>query len=147
MITVDYSIVILTSPDQVFALLTSLENRQQWEPNLLEERLYPDAERRLGTRIYQVRRFMGGKIESQFSVVAFEPGRVYGLKSLVESVPEFSATYTLTHVEGGTRVEFALALEMRRLPLGRLLEPLAARLARGVVVDMLKRLKAALELA
>lgn len=145
MITVDYSVVIHKSPDQVFAFLTSKENRRLWEPTLLEERLYPDAERRLGTRIYQIRRFLGGKIESQFSVVAFEPGRLYSLKSMPDTLPEYSATYTLTPVEGGTRVEFALSLDMRSLAFGRLLEPFAARFARRFAVDMLKRLKAALE--
>src|SRR5438046_2982464 len=141
MITVDYGIVIHKSPEQVFAVLTSQENRQFWEPSLLEERLSPDQDRRLGTRIYQVRRFMGGKIELRFSVVAFEPGRIYSLKSMPDMVPPYTATYTLDAIDEGTHLEFALALDMHGLPLARLLEPLARLIARRQAVDMLQRLK------
>jgi hypothetical protein len=142
---VDYTISIQSSPDQVFLLLTSVEKRRQWEPALLEERLYPDAEIRPGTRVYQIRRLLGGKIESQFTVAAFEPGHVYSVKSLPDSVPEYAGTYTLTPIDGGTRVDFVLSLDTRGLPFGRLLEPFVVRFARKMAVDMLKRLQATLE--
>jgi uncharacterized protein YndB with AHSA1/START domain len=70
--TISMDVVINRPVETVFAALNDARSQTQWDPGLLERRHDPDGPARLGTRITEVRRFMGRTMETDSELVEFE---------------------------------------------------------------------------
>ena len=126
-------IEIARPPEDVYAVIADLERGPEWQPSLVRV----DVGR--GT---EVRRIAGQEREASFDVTRNEAPRLFEIVSHARPVRAW-ATFELTPVEHGTRVDLSLVLELAgalRLA-GGMVRGRAEREAR----ENLERLKAILE--
>jgi uncharacterized membrane protein len=114
MITREVSIVINRPVGQVFAALADTKNQPQWDPGLLEARLAPDVPVRIGTKITEVRKFMGRTSENTGEVIEFEPNTRITRKS-VDMPMTVVGTVTFTATPEGTKVSWRWDLQSKGL--------------------------------
>ena len=140
--TVDHTLIVRASPAKVFAYLTDQEKATIWQSSLLEARFDPDGPMRKGTRITEVRKLLGRRMESTVEVVEFEPQRVFAGRVLSGPVP-WIFRYTLEETDGGTRIDVHLEGE----PGGffRLAEPLVVTTVKKQLESDLSTLKEIVE--
>ena len=124
MATIDHRLTIRARPAVVFEYLTDPEKATVWPSSLLEARLEPDEPMRQGTRIIEVRKLLGRRLESVVEVTELERERHFAGRLSSGPVP-FEFRYTLEESNGGTRLNFHMEGE----PGGffRLAEPLVVR--------------------
>jgi Polyketide cyclase / dehydrase and lipid transport len=96
----------------------------------------------VGARGRDRRRFLGRTTETEYKVTAYDPPRVFGVRSLSGPVP-VRASYTVAPGSGGTRVESVADFDVRG-PM-RLLAPLLGRMIQRQHERDLQRLKELLE--
>jgi Polyketide cyclase / dehydrase and lipid transport len=122
--TIDHSLTIQARPGVVFDYLTDPEKATVWQSSLLDARLEPDEPMRQGTRIIEVRKLLGRKLESVVEVTELEPERLFAGRLSSGPVP-FEFRYTLEKADDATRLDFHMEGE----PGGffRLAEPLVVR--------------------
>jgi len=124
MVTVETSIIINRPIEEVFAYLTDARNNPQYDTGLVEVRQTPESPVGLGTKITEVRKFLGRKIESSREVVEYEPPTKCIQKNTAGPFPvEGSLTFEPT--AEGTKV--AWKFEMKPGGFFALAEPLVAR--------------------
>jgi carbon monoxide dehydrogenase subunit G len=114
-VKIEQSIEIARPPEEVYAVVSDLERGPEWQPSLVRV----DVERGV-----EVRRIAGQEREATFEVTRNEPPRLFEIVSNARPVRAW-ATFELEPVDGGTRVNFTLVLE-----LGGALR-LAGRMIRG----------------
>jgi carbon monoxide dehydrogenase subunit G len=132
-VKVEERIEIARPPEEVYAVIADLERAPEWQPSLVRV----DVAR--GT---EVRRIAGHEREASFDVTRNERPRLFEIVSNAGPVRAW-ATFELQPVQVGTRVDFALVLELGG-PLrfaGRMVRGRAEREAR----ENLERLKRLLE--
>jgi hypothetical protein len=124
MATIDHKLTIDASPAVVFDHLTDPDKAVVWQSSLLEVRLEPEGPMRRGTRITEVRKILGRKIDSVVEVTELEPERLFAGRVTTGPVP-FEFRYTLEESKGATMLDFHMEGE----PGGffRLAEPLVVR--------------------
>jgi uncharacterized protein YndB with AHSA1/START domain len=111
MITKETSIVINRPVKQVFAVMADARNQPQWDPGLLEARLMPDGPVSIGTKITEVRKFMGRTSENTGEVVEFEPNARITRKSVDSPSMTVMGTLTFTSTSNGTKVSWRWDLQ------------------------------------
>ena len=111
----------------------------------MEERWITPGPRTIGSRRLAVTQFMGMRSENIAEVTAFEPNRMWEMKSV--SGPPFVVRATFAPVEGGTRVEWTWSFDLKgpMRPFGFLVAQLFGRLFAKDLVR-LKRMMEAREL-
>ena len=107
------SIVVINSPvGQVFAAMTDTKNQPQWDPGLLEARLTPDAPVSVGTKITEVRKFMGRASENTGEVIEFEPNHRITRKPMDMPMTAVG-TITFATTPEGTKVNWRWDLQFK----------------------------------
>jgi carbon monoxide dehydrogenase subunit G len=132
-VKIEERIEIARPPEDVYALVSDLRRGPEWQPSLVRV----DVER--GT---EVRRIAGQEREASFDVTRNEAPRLFEIVSRGGPV-RARATFDLTPVAAGTRVDLSLVLELSG-PLrfaGGMVRGRAEREAR----ENLERLKSILE--
>jgi uncharacterized membrane protein len=114
MITREASIVIDRPVGQVFAALADTKNQPKWDPGLLEARLTPDVPVSVGTRITEVRKFMGRTSENTGEVIEFELNTRITRKS-VDGPIAVVGTITFDTTTKGTKVSWRWDLQSKGL--------------------------------
>jgi uncharacterized protein YndB with AHSA1/START domain len=139
------SVTLARAPEEVFAYLADVANLPEWQPSVLEAHLEPEPAGPLGpgSRIAEVRSFLGRRVASTLEVTAHEPPSRLDL-AVVEGPVTFRVSHRLERTDdGGTHVTISGE--------GRASGPLrfAGPLLRGVVErqarEDLVRLKQVLE--
>jgi len=110
MITKETSIVINRPIEQVFATMTDTKNQPHWDPGLLEARLTPDSPVHVGTKITEVRKFMGKTSENTGEVIEFEPNFKITRKS-VDGPMTVVGTIIFASTPKGTKVSWKWDLQ------------------------------------
>jgi carbon monoxide dehydrogenase subunit G len=112
MATVNSSITITRPIEDVFAVLTNVENSGKWFPGDVKEWWTSPPPHGVGsTRRARVK--MGLMTTENDAVVSvFEPPHRAGMKGTSKNAP-FAAMLTFEPVEGGTRVESNIDLDIR----------------------------------
>ena len=123
MIKVEVSEIIHRPIEEVFAFATDHRNDVRWQDGLLDVRLTPDGPVGVGTQIYEVRKFMGRRIESTGVITEFIPNVKSGRKTL-DGPTEVEGYIAFEPVEGGTRV--TQHMEMKSGGFMALAEPLVS---------------------
>jgi uncharacterized protein YndB with AHSA1/START domain len=106
-------VVVERPPAEVFAFLADAENDRAWRPGVVDiERVSGDGPG-AGARYRQGVKGPGGRrIDADVETTAYEPDRLIGFRATAGPVrPE--GRYELVPDDGGTRVRFALAAELR----------------------------------
>jgi len=112
MITREASILIDRPVGQVFSALVDSKNQPKWDTGLLEARLVPDGPVSVGTRITEVRKFMGRTSENTGEVIEFEPNVRITRKS-VDMPMMVLGTVTFTATSQGTKVNWRWDLQSK----------------------------------
>jgi len=103
MATFDVSTTIKRPVEDVFAVLSNVENNPKWSSVALEAEQTSPGPIGVGTTARFVGKFLGRRIESESEVTEFEPNRKYSWKSKSGPFP-IKASTTFEQIEGGTRV-------------------------------------------
>ena len=104
MLTREASIVIDRPIGQVFAALADTKNQPRWDTGLLEARLVPEGPVSVGTRITEVRKFMGRTSENTGEVIEFEPNARIIRKSTVDRPMKLLGSLDFVPAPQGTEV-------------------------------------------
>ena len=136
------SITINRPVEDVFALLSNLENTPKWSSAALEAKMSSAGPIGVGTTGHIVGRFLGRRIDSESEITEFEPNRKFTAQSKSGPFP-FRTSMTFDRVEGGTRVNFTYEVE----PGGffKLAEPLVMSMSKRQFQNDLATLKDLME--
>jgi len=142
MIKVESSVMINRPVQEVFAFVTDPSNNAKWQEGLIESRLESAGPVALGSKITDVRTFIGRKLESKLEVTAYEPGKRVSLKVVKGPLP-FEVTQTFQAEAGGTKLDFVAQGE----PGGffKLAEGMVRKQLEAQLVTNAERLKKVLE--
>jgi uncharacterized protein YndB with AHSA1/START domain len=136
----EITIEIARPASAVFAYLTDISALPQWQAGAIEA--HADSPVRLGTKVREVRTFLGRRLETTLEVTELEPGRLFTLQALSGPVP-FQVRHLLEPAATGTRLTVQGEGEPRGLL--RLAGPVAARVAERELEESLAALKVILE--
>ena len=144
MITVERSIVVERSAEDVFAYVSDQTNAPRWQRGLAEVRRTTADPIGVGTKHTVVRTFMGRTLELSNEYTRFEPDRLVEFR-VGGSIPG-QASY-IVESTGAGRAKLTSRIEMQASGLLRLAEPLMAATLRRDLEANLGTLKTQLELA
>jgi uncharacterized protein YndB with AHSA1/START domain len=126
--------------EEVFDFLADVSNLPRWQKSSISARAEGPMD--VGTRVREVRRFLGRRLENKLEVTEFERPRLLTLRATSGPVP-FTVRHELSATDKGTRVDFVGEGEPGKF--FRLAEPLVARRARSEFTRDFARLKSLLE--
>ncbi|HYN87557.1 MAG TPA: SRPBCC family protein [Ardenticatenaceae bacterium] len=127
----------------VFDFLTTWEKLPLWETGVLEAARSSPGPPGVGERGRDVRRYFGRTFETEYEVTEYDSPRATAVHSVNGALPPVRATYTLTPVSGGTRLESVANFDVHG-PM-RLLVPLLGPMFQYQHARDLRRLKELLE--
>ena len=141
MIRVENSVVVNCSPEEAFAIATKMERWPEWNDATLAVMDY-EGPPTTGTTYTEVTSFLGRKMEADYLITTFEPGRKLAMKTA--SGPIYGEGYvTFEPVAGGTKITEFLAAEPGKF--FRLVGPLLAKGLKRQRAIALNNLKALIE--
>jgi uncharacterized membrane protein len=141
MLKVESTTVISRPVEEVFALLSNLENYPKWSSAFLEVQKTSEGPIGVGTTWRAVQKAFGQRLESEVEVTEYEPNRMWTQKGRSPFPVQVQATFE--GVDGGTRVN--LRLEGEPGGFFRLAEPLLASMAKRNIEGDLANLKDLME--
>ncbi len=142
MIEVQVEIVVERNSPLVFDFLSNFENNPRWQSGMQECRFTSPGPLRVGSTYVQTARFLGRTIESNFEVIALEPGRMVKATSRSATYP-ITITRRVQPDERGARV--SAIIEGDASGIFNLAQPLLKRMVQRSVESDYARLKALLE--
>lgn len=141
MLKVESSTVINRPVEEVFAILSNLENYPKWDPGFVEVTKISQGPIGVGTKWHAFQKMLGQRLEAEAELTEYEPNRKATQKA--KSPFPMQVQITFGSVEGGTRVNMRLEGE----PGGffKLAEPLVANMAKRNIEGDLANLKDLME--
>jgi len=103
----EVSTTIKRPVEDVWALISNVENNPKWSSFALEAKQTSPGPIGVGTTARVVGKFLGRRIESESVITEFEPNRKYSWESKSGPFPLKGST-VLQQIEGGTRVNATL---------------------------------------
>ena len=142
MATFDVSTTIKRPVEDVFAVISNVENNPKWSSVALEAEQTSPGPIGVGTTGRFVGKLFGRRIESESEVTEFEPNRKYAWQSKSGPFP-LQGSVTFEQIEGSTRVNTTIEGE----PGGffKLAEPLIVSMAKRQFQSDLDNLKDLME--
>ena len=142
MVRVEFTIHIERAPGDVFEYLTDPDKLVEWQAGLAEMRKESGEPLGVGSRLREVRTFLGRRATSTLEVTRYELDRTFSIKSVAAPIP-FEVHQTLEPEGGGTRI--SVTAEARPGGLMRLASGVGARAAERQTREDFERLKRLLE--
>lgn len=87
MVDVQMTIDIDRSPGDVFAYMTDPSRLHEWQGGVIESRQESDGPMGVGTRIVDVRKFLGKRMESKVEVTRYDEAKSFDLKVIEGPIP------------------------------------------------------------
>lgn len=142
MVNVETSIIINRPIEEVFAFVTDIRNSSLWDSGLVDIQQTPQSPLGMGTRITEVRKFLGRKMETNSEVVEYEPPTKYTRKGTGGPFP-ITGSLTFEPTAEGTKLTWIFKMQ----PGGffALAEPLIARSLKKALESGLGTAKGLLE--
>lgn len=141
MIKINVSVVIHRSVEDVFAFTNDISHWAEWNPGLIEASA-SHGPLRAGSRIREVFRFLGRRIESTFELVEYEPNRQVTYRTVAGPIP-MTGTQTYEPIDGATKLTVSGEGEVGGF--FKLAEPVLAQMTRRQLQTGLDNLKDLLE--
>ena len=141
MLKIESTAVINRPVEEVFAVLSNLENSPKWSSAFLEVTKTSEGPIGVGTAWRAVQKAFGQGLESEVEVTEYEPNRKWTQKGKSPFPVQIQATFE--SVDGGTRVN--LRLEGEPGGFFKLAEPLVAMMAKRNIEGDLANLKDLME--
>lgn len=123
----EVSTTIKRPVEDVWAVISNVENNPKWSSFALEAKQTSPGPIGVGTTAHFVGKFLGRRMESESVITEFEPNRKYSWESKSGPFPMKGST-ALEQIDGGTRVTGTVEAE----PGGffKLAEPLVITMAK-----------------
>ncbi len=125
MTKIERSIEIDRPIDEVWAFVHDTSKDALWQTTLRESELLTERPLGVGTRVRELRQFLGVRVELAWEVTEYEPNRKSSIKGVSGPVP-LRGSYLLEPAHGGTK--FTVIGELDAHGLFKLAEPVFARL-------------------
>ncbi len=103
MIRFEFTVVVNRPVEEVFAYLTDPEKLPEWQSMVLEARQESPDPMTKGSRLTDVRKFLGRRFETTVEVTAFEPNKRADFKAVSGPIP-FAISHTLEPMDGATSI-------------------------------------------
>ena len=142
MTKIERSITIERPAAEVWQFVHDPTKDVLWQTTLRESEILTDGGIGVGTRVREVRQFLGLRVEVAWEVTEYEPHTRSSIKGISGPVP-LNGSYLLAAENGGTR--FTVVGELDAHGLFRLAEPVFARMTRRELEANLGHLKDLLE--
>lgn len=142
MIRFDVSIEIERPPSEVFGFISDFEKNPLWQSGMVEARFTSPPPLGVGSTYVQVARFLGRRIDSEFRVESFEPGRSVTIQSIGGTFP-IRVTRQVEPSRQGSRV--SAVIEGEATGVFKLAEPVLRGVVKRTVDGDYARLKELLE--
>ena len=142
MIRIESSVWIHCSPEEVFAYITNFENNPNWQSGMIDARFTSDPPLAVESTYIQVAKFMGRRVDSEFVVVACEPGHMVKITTTSGSFP-VTVIRSVEASESGSLVK--AIVEGDASGFFKIAEPFMRRMVKRSVDSDYKRLKLLLE--
>ncbi len=142
MFEIEETVAIEQPVEAVWSFLMDETNEPLWQTTLAEVRRLTHEAMTTGSRVLEVRRFLGRRIETEWEMTECEPPRRSSITS-IRAPFAWSGAYTLEPIEGGT--QFTARLQGEPGGFFRVAEPVFARIARRELAGNLANLKDVLE--
>jgi uncharacterized membrane protein len=142
MTKIERSIVIDRPVEEVWIYIHDPSKDATWQATLLESEQLTDGPVGVGTRVREVRQFLGVRVEVAWEVTEYEPTSRSSIESVTGPVP-FRGSYVLEPVNGGTKLTVVGELDAHGL--FKLAEPVFARMTGRELESNLGHLKDLLE--
>jgi uncharacterized membrane protein len=141
MLKIESTRVINRPIEEVFVVLSNLENNLKWDSGFLEVKRTSQGPIGVGTTWQAVRKGLGQRIETEVEITEYEPNRKCTQKG--KSPFPVEVQWLFDSVEGGTRVNGRI----EAVPGGffKLAEPLVASVGRRQIEADLSNLKDLME--
>jgi uncharacterized membrane protein len=141
MTKVEQTAVIERPVEEVWDYVHDPANDPVWQSTLLEtkEAGHPLA---VGSRLVEVRRFLGKRIETEYEVTELEPHTRSAIRALSGPIP-FVGSYEFEPANGATR--FTMSVELDGHGFFKLAEPVFARMVGREMRANIEQLKDVLE--
>jgi uncharacterized protein YndB with AHSA1/START domain len=112
MITQDFTQEINAPVEKVFAFSTDFRNNSKWQDGVIETTQTPDGPTQVGTKVKDVRTFLGQKMDSTFEVTEFEPNKKVAFKSTSGPI-QFMFMQSFESTGSGTKVSVHVEMEAK----------------------------------
>ena len=142
MTRIERSIVVDRAVEEVWEFVHDTTKDALWQTTLTESEKLTDGPMRVGTRVREVRHFLGVRIELTWEVTEYEPNRKSAIRGVSGPVP-LTGGDRLEPLDGGTR--FTVSGELDAHGVFKLAEPVFARITRRELEANLGHLKDLLE--
>jgi uncharacterized membrane protein len=139
---VERGVVIERPIQEVFDFVHDITNDPLWQTTLVESEKLTDGPLRGGSRVREVRRFLGIRVETTYEVTEYEPPTRSAVNATSGPVP-FSGSYVLEALDGSTR--FTVHGDIEGHGFFKLAEPVFARMVGRELQANLGHLKDVLE--
>ena len=142
MFEIEETVAIEQPIEVVWNFVNDEANDPVWQTTLIEAHRVTDGPLITGSRVREVRRFIGRKIETEWEMTGCEAPTHSSIRSM-KAPFAWSGTYTLAETGEGT--QFSIALRGDPGGFFRLAEPVVQRMARREMSANLANLKDVLE--
>lgn len=142
MIRVETEVHINKPSEEVFAYISNFENNPKWQAGMIKAKWTSEGPLRPGSTYAQLAGFLGRRIESNFEVLEYEPGRLVKAASTSGSFP-ITFTRMVEPESEGARVK--AIIEGDASGFFKLAEPLLAVMVKRSVDKDYRNLKRVLE--
>jgi uncharacterized membrane protein len=139
---IEQSIVISRPIEEVFAFVSDYRNDPRWRTGIVEFSQTPEGPTAAGTRLREVLRLAGLRLETASEVIEYEPNRKCTIKSTSGPIP-LRNWRLVEPAPGGTRFTYAIVGESSGFY--KLAEPVLVAIFRRQLRAELARLKRILE--
>jgi len=139
---IERSVVIDRPIDEVFEFVHDTSKDALWQSTLVESHQLTDGEMGVGTKVREVRQFLGRRIEMDWEVTDYEPSTRSSIKTLSGPIP-LTGSYLLEPVDGATKLTATGELDAHGV--FKLAEPVFARITGRELEANLGHLKDLLE--
>jgi uncharacterized membrane protein len=139
---IERSTVIDRPIQEVFDFVHDLANDALWQSTLVESEKLTEGPLRAGSRVREIRRFLGIRVESGYEVTEYEPPTRSAVNATSGPVP-FTGSYVLEPLDGSTR--FTVHGDIEGHGFFKLAEPVFARMVGRELEANLGHLKDVLE--
>ena len=133
------SIEVHSSPQTVFAWLSSPEKARQWMKNVAEGEILHETAERVGTTFREVVEEEGGRIEMQGSITGFEQDRRISFH-LASKIHELDVDYRVEEIGTGIRVSVDSSIHWK-FPVNILSLFMGAKMRSGITDQLGKELE------
>jgi uncharacterized membrane protein len=144
MTKIERSIVIDRPIAEVWGFVHDTTKDASWQTTLRESEVLTDGPMGVGTRVREVRQFLGVRVELAWELTEYEPSRTSSIQGVSGPLP-LSGSYLLEPVTSGTK--FTVMGELDAHGLFKLAEPVFARMTARELEANLGHLKDLLEAA